>query len=306
MSIKAINWAWGLRLPPTSKLILMAIADSASDMGECWMSNSLTAEKCSVSTRTVQRMISKFASMGLLSIQPRYTPSGRQTSNIYKLNLDSNVNPDNLSPSLEAEVNRDDKLSGSGVTSSVTPGDDSTVSPPEPPNDPSEEPQQQRGQRRSRGSGLHFHASLTDNEHAAIIELADGLPLSDVQLLLDELTDALESKTIRTDALRWFAGVVRRQRKGTFVPLGAVRIAERRRAETRRRSNLEIQPQTQTDKELGKQQLANIKGLLRTDAVRDDPSRVKGSTGGRSGAQSGTGEHRTGDDAAKRTLDAAR
>ncbi len=45
MSIKAMNWAWEQRLPPNSKLILMALADSADEIGKCWPRVRLIAEK---------------------------------------------------------------------------------------------------------------------------------------------------------------------------------------------------------------------------------------------------------------------
>jgi len=33
-----MNWAWRQGLPPTPKLVLMALADAADDHGVCWPS----------------------------------------------------------------------------------------------------------------------------------------------------------------------------------------------------------------------------------------------------------------------------
>jgi hypothetical protein len=52
MSIRAMNWAWDVLLPPTAKLVLLALADIADDAGSCWPSQNVIAAKCSVTSRT--------------------------------------------------------------------------------------------------------------------------------------------------------------------------------------------------------------------------------------------------------------
>lgn len=111
-----MNWAWGQKLPPTPKLILMALADSANDLDECWPGIAFIADKCNVSERTVQRVLQQFVNTGLMMVTPRYTNAGRQTSNGYRLRLDSPVSPDKLSPLPSAVEDKGDKLSGTGVT----------------------------------------------------------------------------------------------------------------------------------------------------------------------------------------------
>ncbi len=89
MSIKAMNWAWEQRLPPNSKLILMALADSADEIGKCWPRVRLIAEKCCASERTVQRVLKELEERGFLHIERRFRGDGGQSSNAYYLCLES-------------------------------------------------------------------------------------------------------------------------------------------------------------------------------------------------------------------------
>ena len=134
MSIKAMNWAWEQRLPPNSKLILMALADSADEVGKCWPRVRLIAEKCCASERTVQRVLKELEERGFLHIERRFRGDGGQSSNAYYLCLESppvNLSPPSLTPT--------DKLTPGGdaavtppVTRQTSQGD-RTVSPHEPP-----------------------------------------------------------------------------------------------------------------------------------------------------------------------------
>jgi hypothetical protein len=101
MSIRAMNWAWQVLLPPTAKLVLLALADIADDAGSCWPSQNVIAAKCSITSRTVQRIIVTLQGQGLLVIEPRYRADGSRSSNRYRLSLDA----------------PHDKLSGEGDTS---------------------------------------------------------------------------------------------------------------------------------------------------------------------------------------------
>ena len=73
MSNRTRKWAWQQRLPPTEKLLLLALADAIDDRETCCLSIATLASQCSVSTRTVQRLIH-----GLV---------GSRTSNHYRLLL---------------------------------------------------------------------------------------------------------------------------------------------------------------------------------------------------------------------------
>ncbi|MGH8607458.1 MAG: helix-turn-helix domain-containing protein [Gammaproteobacteria bacterium] len=88
MSIAAMNWAWGQALPPTPKLVLMALADAAADdHGVCWPSAATLARKCSVSTRTVRRILQELVQRGLIDTEARFRKDGSRTANRYVMAL---------------------------------------------------------------------------------------------------------------------------------------------------------------------------------------------------------------------------
>jgi hypothetical protein len=78
-------WAWSTRLPPMPKLVLMALADEADDNGFCFPSHRRLAWKCTISERTVRRMISLLASQSFLSVESRFAKDRARTSNGYRL-----------------------------------------------------------------------------------------------------------------------------------------------------------------------------------------------------------------------------
>jgi len=87
MSIKCLAWAWGEKLPPLSKLILLAIADHADDTGYAWPGIKGVAEKCGLSRRTIQRNLNVLTDKGIITVKPRTRPDGSATSNSYQVNM---------------------------------------------------------------------------------------------------------------------------------------------------------------------------------------------------------------------------
>jgi len=96
-----MNWAWHQSLKPVPKLVLMALADAADDIGVCWPRVSTVAAKCNVSTRTVRRVMQTLAARDLLVSELRYRKDGSCSSNRYRLLL---AGGDNLSPAPVAPV----------------------------------------------------------------------------------------------------------------------------------------------------------------------------------------------------------
>ena len=69
MSIRMMSAIWDLKLPPSDKLVLLALADWAHDDGRCWPSITAIAAKSGVSERTVQRALRVAENNGLLTRQ---------------------------------------------------------------------------------------------------------------------------------------------------------------------------------------------------------------------------------------------
>ncbi len=257
MSIRAMNWAWDHEMVPTPKLILLALADAANERNECWPGVPFVARKCCVSERTVQRVLQDFSISNLVSIEPRFDArNGRRIQNLYRLNLDAgsgperggNPSPDKLSPPKSQSEEDPDKLSGTVVTRPVTNEGDTVTSP-------------LKSQHESKQQPLHIPRALSSIERQAVSSLCEQIPNEDAQALLDELADAMETGSIRTNALRWFRGLIGRYRKGEFIPVGGVRVTARRARvlEIEREGALIPEP---TDRTVARKSIAQIKEIV--------------------------------------------
>jgi biotin operon repressor len=71
---------------PLRKLVLIKLADNASDSGECWPSYHYIADQCEIGHSTVRKHIKGLEDDGLLTITPRKGPKGND-SNVYRLHL---------------------------------------------------------------------------------------------------------------------------------------------------------------------------------------------------------------------------
>jgi DNA-binding transcriptional ArsR family regulator len=85
MSIRAIAWALQVRTgSPTTKLVLIKLADNANDDGVCWPSMSHIARHTELSRSTVVRHIAALEAAGLV-IVTRRSQDGVQLPSHYKL-----------------------------------------------------------------------------------------------------------------------------------------------------------------------------------------------------------------------------
>lgn len=85
---------------PLRKLVLLKLADNASDLGECWPSFSHIAEQCEISRRSVISHIDALCEMGLLSKEHRSGVKGN-SSNLYFINFTgAGDSPGGANPSL--------------------------------------------------------------------------------------------------------------------------------------------------------------------------------------------------------------
>lgn len=91
MSITAIAWALSVKTgSPTTKLVLIKLADNANDEGKCWPSNRHIAEHTELSERAVREHIKTLVLAGLVAIEERYT-EGVRIPNVYYLQLRQSV-----------------------------------------------------------------------------------------------------------------------------------------------------------------------------------------------------------------------
>lgn len=110
MTIRAMNWAWGVELPPAMKLVLLKLADRANDDGECWPGMDVVAEACGVSVRSVMRYIQQMEEMGMICVDRRKGEKGQQQTNVYTLNMawqpGDKLSPGKAEPGDNGDTNR--------------------------------------------------------------------------------------------------------------------------------------------------------------------------------------------------------
>jgi hypothetical protein len=73
---------------PLRKLVLLKLADNASDRGECWPSYQHIADQCEISKRSVMNHIDALCDCGMLKKELRKGPKGN-SSNVYRITLNS-------------------------------------------------------------------------------------------------------------------------------------------------------------------------------------------------------------------------
>lgn len=108
MSLKAMTWAFSQPLAGNEKVVLLALADAADDIGICWPSVPNIAAKAYVSERTVQRVMRDLIDGGYVSTVARSHENGRSAANKYLLQMSEG---DNLTPYEMADAGEGDNLS---------------------------------------------------------------------------------------------------------------------------------------------------------------------------------------------------
>lgn len=78
---------------PLRKLVLIKLADNASDLGECWPSYQHIADQCEISKRSVMNHITALCESGLLRKEIRKGGPKGNSSNVYFLTLDGGAPP---------------------------------------------------------------------------------------------------------------------------------------------------------------------------------------------------------------------
>ena len=91
MSVIHLSWAWQQSLgDPTTKLILMKLADGADESNRSWHSHQTLASDCETSVSTIRRHLRILREKNIIDIIPRHNDKG-QTSNYYQINMDTPV-----------------------------------------------------------------------------------------------------------------------------------------------------------------------------------------------------------------------
>ncbi len=229
MSIRAMTWAWSISLPPTSKLVLMALADIADDLGVCWPSHPTLALKCSLTDRTVRRVLSALQAHKLVFIEPRFKPTGSRTSNRYRLAVD--IPPDKLSGGSRTPV-----VVGGGHQCPGAPDTCVLVTTTEPPIEPSQPPPPAPDRRLApelTGSGgggdLFFPKDLTAGQRHVLRERLTVLTPGQAQQILDELAGRVAIAQVK-NPIRYCATLIVRMQRGEFESELGLNVADTRRA----------------------------------------------------------------------------
>ena len=275
MSIEAVRWGLRQDLPPTPKLVLVALGESADDQGVCWPSVPTLARRCSLSVRTVQRILQDLEARGLIRIEPRYRADGSRTSNRYILLLDKG------DPVSERPVVPDGALPPRRPSAGDTPVTPGTT---REPSRKSPRPQRQAcrtvapvaGPAPDRGggqaSGLVFPKGLSEAERSSARRQLAGFPEALAQQLLDELAGRMAAGAIQVAPLAYLRGLVRRARQGRFTPELALRVSDQRR----RRQQAEAALRRVEAAPVTTQPAVDSPLVVRLEAIRRRSSRGKG------------------------------
>jgi DNA-binding transcriptional ArsR family regulator len=110
---------------PLRKLVLIKLADNASDLGECWPSYQHIADQCEISKRSVMNHITTLCEAGLLRKEIRKGGPKGNSSNVYFLTLDGGAPP---APGVVQQIHQG-SAAGSPPSESPAPGGSAGAAP---------------------------------------------------------------------------------------------------------------------------------------------------------------------------------
>ena len=111
---------------PLRKLVLIKLADNASDVGECWPSYQHIADQCEISKRSVMNHIAALCESGLLRKEIRKGGPKGNSSNVYFLTLDGGGAPP--APGVVQQIHQG-SAAGSPPSESLAPGGSAAAAP---------------------------------------------------------------------------------------------------------------------------------------------------------------------------------
>jgi hypothetical protein len=212
--------AWDFPVPPTKKLVLLAMCDWANDAGYCFPSMATVARRTCISKRQCQRIMGELIAGELIAVVANL--QGGAGSRRYQINVDalrkgsSFGTGDKLTP-----VNHE---SSGPATTAHKPGDrgvarTATTRQSDPPL-----PQQV-----NKKIDWRYLPQFTECERVVVVDLLKGMSATEHQEVIDELAGALRAKAIRGQWPGWLRGLVRRAQNGGFTPNHALTIQQDRR-----------------------------------------------------------------------------
>ena len=92
MSVEALHWALSQKgLNPAAWIVLIKLADRHNPDYGCFPSTQRIADDCNMSRMSVTRHLNELELVGLIRREKREKPSGEKTSNMYHLNMATDV-----------------------------------------------------------------------------------------------------------------------------------------------------------------------------------------------------------------------
>ena len=126
MSMTLMVAAMKLRVGnPLRKLVLIKLADNASDVGECWPSYQHIADQCEISKRSVMNHIAALCESGLLRKEIRKGGPKGNSSNVYFLTLEGGAPP---APGVVQQIHQG-SAAGSPPSEAPAPGGSAGAAP---------------------------------------------------------------------------------------------------------------------------------------------------------------------------------
>jgi len=159
VSVAASSWAWEQQLNPTTKFVLVALADFADAQGEnCYPGQDTLARMTGLTQRSISSALVKLRDCGLVEVHERWA-RGHRTTNGYRLVCDR----DRLS------YNAGKPERGSGMKSKVKAERPSAIKPervsgmkPDKPEADASIPERGSSMKPERGSGMRDRINLSD------------------------------------------------------------------------------------------------------------------------------------------------
>jgi hypothetical protein len=208
----------------------MALADEADDDGYCFPSQRRLAAKCSITDRTVRRVLLELTTQRYVRLEVRRRGDGSRTSNGCRLACGDPQ--DKMSGGTDMDVRGPRTTVSAVVDTDVLPLPTTyPLSNPTPPPRPArEEAGNDATSHACGGRDLEFPEGLSCGQIEVLRGVLTGLRASQVQPVLDELAGRMCVARI-TNPIRYCAALVERIKRGQFTPELGIRIAERRAAE---------------------------------------------------------------------------